>query len=251
MTTTKESIHEYLARGGTITRVPSSPPRRTDDTHDQQRPVRSKTHISWRRYLAQLIHDDALGAYCAFSLTTTASLDALTRIVSIRCLRATHLHNPEPRRRLTRDDLRSWSRSQLQHRGTLVFLLPATSASGHQHFHGFIRTPREYAQHLLPLTIYEHSERREVLIPQEVAVVFGAAKNDRFNNNALRNIHITNDGTRAVLLHENADAREHALNYWMKTSDGEVRDFDNAHAIPHLIRKALPNANTTQERRVA
>lgn len=252
--TQRESIQDYLSRGGHITQCPPG----SHGTHHtaahrkpSPTPTAASTDASWSRYLAQLIHDDQLGAYCAFTLTTHASLDTLRPLLHRRCLRATNLHNPTPRRQLNHAAMKAFTRSQLAHWGTMVFLLPATSAAGHPHFHGFIRTPREYACHTVPMTISEHSRRIEVLVPQEVPFVLGAVRGDDSGNATLRNIHLLNDGTRVILLNDDATARERQLAYWVKTSDGEVRDFANAHFIPHVIRKALPNANTTRERRAS
>ena len=248
--TQRESIHEYLSRGGNIThlrpaslvdRFPSTPSSPTPT------PVQTKSNASWGKYLNQLVGDDVLGAYCAFSLTTTASIEILARILRRRCLAATNLHNPIPRRQLNRVELKKWSRSQIAHRGTMVFLLPSTSASGLYHFHGLVRTPREWSHSLLPINHYVNGKKEEVRVPQEVDFVLGKVRRDA-SNDLLRNINLTHVGDIAVLLHENAAVRASVIAYYQKTNDGEVRDFSAAQFIPHIIRKALPNANTTKER---
>lgn len=269
-TTHRETIQEYLSRGGTIT---TCDPRQHGTTrspsltspHITPVPVQARSNASWARYLAQLINDDKLGAYYSFSLTTPASLEVIKPLLYRRCLAATNLHNPTPRRQLNRAELEKWSRSQIAHRGTMVFLLPSTSAAGLYHFHGLVRTPREFCDALLPMKHYREGKREEVMVPQEVDFVFGVHRADDKGNNLLRNINITtprddndDDNTdapstprQAVLLHEDEPARTNVLAYYQKTNDGEVRDFTNAQFIPHIIRKALPNANTTKKRRVA
>ena len=133
----------------------------------------------------------------------------------------------------------------------MVFLLPSTSASGLYHFHGLVRTPREWSHSLLPINHYVNGKKEEVRVPQEVDFVLGNVRQDESANNLLRNINLTHDGDRVVLLHENAAIRAAVIAYFQKTNDGEVRDFSAAQFIPHIIRKALPNANTTKERMVA
>ena len=87
-------------------------------------------------------------------------------------------------------------------------------------------------------------------MPTAVDFVLGKVRKDA-SNDLLRNINLTHDGDRVVLLHENAAIRASVIAYYQKTKDGEVRDFTQAQFIPHIIRKALPNANTTKERMVA
>ena len=84
-------------------------------------------------------------------------------------------------------------------------------------------------------------------MPTAVDFVLGKVRRDA-SNDLLRNINLTHEGDIAVLLHENAAVRAAVLAYYQKTNDGEVRDFTQAQFIPHIIRKALPNANTTKER---
>ena len=132
----------------------------------------------------------------------------------------------------------------------MVFLLPSTSAAGLYHYHGLVRTPREWSHSLLPLTHYVNGKKEEVKVPTAVDFVLGKVRKDA-SNDLLRNINLTHDGERAVLLHENAAIRASVIAYYQKTKDGEVRDFTQAQFIPHIIRKALPNANTTKERMVA
>ena len=247
--THRESIREYLSRGGNITHC---------DPHHQlvdrfsstssspiPAPAQARSNASWGRYLNQLIGDDVLGVYCSFSLTTTASIDVLARVFHRRCLAATNIYNPIPRSTLNRKEIRKWTRSQLCHRGSMVFLLPSTSASGLYHFHGLVRTPREWSHSLLPLTHYVNGKKEEVKVPTAVDFVLGKVRKDA-SNDLLRNINLTHDGDIAVLLHENAAVRAAVLAYYQKTNDGEVRDFSAAQFIPHIIRKALPNANTTK-----
>lgn len=251
----RETIQEYLSRGGVITKCDRSPRTRivsaAPPTVGEAATEQTRTNISWSHYLAQLINDDKLGSYCAWSLMTKATLDVITPLLHRRCLVATNLHNPTPRRQLNRAELERWSRSQIAHRGTMVFILPATSVEGVAHFHGLIRTPREFCDVVLPLNTYVNGTAMEVMVPQEVAFVFGAMRGDHKGNDLLRNINLTHDKGRAVLLHVDSVVREKVLSYYQKTSDGEVRDFTNAHFVPHIIRKALPNANTTRERRVS
>lgn len=263
MKTHRETIQEYLSRGGTITTcAPHTPHTGTGSSYPPTparvgggEPEQARSNASWARYLAQLITDDKLGAYCSFSLTTPASLEVIKPLLYRRCLTATNLHNPTPRRQLNRTELEKWSRSQLAHRGTMVFLLPSTSAAGLYHFHGLVRTPREFCDALLPMKHYREGKREEVMVPQEVDFVFGVRRDK--GNDLLRNINITTPRNapstpcQAVLLHEDEPARTNVLAYYQKTEDGEVRDFTQAVFIPHIIRKALPNANTTKERRVA
>ena len=127
----------------------------------------------------------------------------------------------------------------------MVFLLPAFSAAGLYHYHGLVRTPREYSHDVLPITHYVNGKNQEVMVPQEVDFVLGKFRKDD-SSNLLRNINLTHEGDIAVLLHENATVRAAVLSYYQKTKDGEVRDFTQAQFIPHIIRKALPNANTTK-----
>ena len=127
----------------------------------------------------------------------------------------------------------------------MVFLLPSTSASGLYHFHGLVRTPREWSHSLLPLTHYVNGKKEEVKVPTAVDFVLGKVRKDA-SNDLLRNINLTHEGDIAVLLHENAAVRAAVIAYYQKTNDGEVRDFSAAQFIPHIIRKALPNANTTK-----
>ena len=252
--TQRESVQEYLSRGGNITtcdphhqlvdRFPSTSPRPTPA------PAQARSNASWGKYLDQLVNDDVLGAYVSFSLTTTASIDVLARVFHRRCLAATNIYNPIPRSTLNRKEIRKWSRSQLAHRGTMVFLLPSTSAAGLYHYHGLVRTPREWSHSLLPLTHYVNGKKEEVKVPTAVDFVLGKVRKDA-SNDLLRNINLTHDGDRVVLLHENAAIRASVIAYYQKTKDGEVRDFTQAQFIPHIIRKALPNANTTKERMVA
>jgi len=253
MNTQRENVQEYLSRGGTIT-VCGQHAHGSNTTRYKQPPTSSKdqtrSNASWSQYLAQLINDDKLGSYCSWSLTTNATTDIIKPILHRRCLVATNLHNPNPRRQLNREELMRWSRAELAHRGTMVFMLPATSIEGVTHFHGLIRTPREYCDALLPLKTYVDGTAQVVMVPQEIVFVFGPMRGDHKGNNLLRNINITNDRNAAVLLHKDDIVRARVLSYYQKTADGEVRDFTNAHFVPHLIRKALPNANTTRERRV-
>jgi len=260
---TKETVQEYLSRGGTITKYPPhllrEPKPKTPTNPYAPRP-QNRVSCSWEKYLAQLINDDTTGCYCAFSLITPAPLEVLLRTLHSRCIRATNIHNPKPCSRLHRSELRKWKRREIADRGSMVFLLPAISSAGTQHFHGLVRTPREFSHALLTMNHYCEGKKVRVIVPQEVTFVLGRIRRDNAGNDILRNINIHThrtlwslpvDDERASLLHLDADARTSVLAYYTKTSDGEVRDFNNAHFVPHIIRKALPLANTTLERRVA
>ena len=56
----------------------------------------------------------------------------------------------------------------------------------------------------------------------------------------LGNLHIDNDGRRAIAMYHDSPDANRVLKYWRKRSDGERREFNCAFFTPHEIRAALP-----------
>ena len=59
----------------------------------------------------------------------------------------------------------------------------------------------------------------------------------------LGNLHIDNDGHRAIAMDHDSSDVNRVLKYWRKRSDGELRDFDCAFFTPHEIRAAAPDSD--------
>lgn len=120
-----------------------------------------------------------------------------------------------------------------------VIVVPANSASGVLHDHGWIRIPR--AADLSPrnVWIHDHNQRKQISAPKALAdfvneVLYG----DRSPFSGF--------GTSLWIHHVNGRAQcdtEHdpgpGFSYLLKTADGEIRQWANAEHVPNLVFKRL------------
>lgn len=166
------------------------------------------TH-AWTNWLKQHLHDDTNGRYAAFTLTTEYSQWVLREKFSDRCSA-----------------------------GTFVFLLPATSARGHQHFHGLIRVPANAIQCQTEVTIREAGRDKSIEVPELLRTLLWN-RYTQTTKSTFGDLHLRNDGKQVVLMTYRTDAAASVLSYWKKTSDHEVRDFSNGEFIPHHHRTAI------------
>jgi len=181
-----------------------------------------------RRYIRR---DDTADYYC-FDLNTTVGLPGTTLIVPgfrQACERATVRLNP------------SFSKSHPERHDPQssvgVILLPAVSASGRLHPHGWIRIPRSASQALRPVCIQVKGVDRVIQAPEALATF----------------VHLLVDyigapfrpqrwGQTTSLWIANRDGRAAStridglmLSYLLKTADNELRKWDDLEFIPHKM----------------
>ncbi len=178
----------------------------------------AKVSKSWTNWLKQHLHDDTKGRYFAFTLTTNYSDFVLRKKLENHCL--------DP-----------------HHSGTFVFLLPATSASGHKHYHGLIRVPASDATvGVTEVTIEEHGQDKTIHVPWVLRSLlwnsYTINPHSTFGNLHLRHVP-TSDGYRVEPLIFNSDIADSVIHYWKKTLDHELRDFSEGAFIPHDVRAAI------------
>lgn len=166
----------------------------------------------WVRWLAQHLHDDKKGRYAAFSLNSLYSLRALRKRCEARC--------PDE---------------------TFVFLLPAVSASGMEHYHGLVRVPERSTTDprcWVQALISEDSKDCGIYVPLPIKNLFWSPNPSKLDSN-LGDIHFNNDGDQVQLFtHERGDAYR-VFRYWEKRRDGEIRHFGEGEFMPHRNRAAI------------
>lgn len=171
----------------------------------------------WTNWLKQHLHDDTKGIYFAFTLTTDYSGFALRKKFETLCL----------------DRL---------HRGTFVFLLPATSARRHKHYHGLIRVPATDIFGFTEVTIQEHGWDKSISVPWVLrSLLWNDLTKNRYST--FGNLHLRNEATdrgyRVAPLTFQSDTADSVVDYWTKTFDHELRDFSEGEFIPHSVRASI------------
>ncbi len=215
-------------------------------------PLHDQSRLSWKLWNRQLLNDDHQGDWYGFSLTTHLTTPFLIRKLERRCLYVMDkrglvvpLSDADPLP----------SRTHVRRNGVVVFLLPATSHAGHEHFHGMARVPKQQAATVM--TIYENDAQKQVVVPVDIHRVFQTQFGKGIDA-TFRNIHLLHDnvcvtmhgaqcvGTAEPLNRQLDIATHRVLRYWQKTDDGELRDFGESVWIPQWVRQALPSADTTR-----
>lgn len=168
---------------------------------------------AWVRWLKQHIHDDKKGRYVAFSLITRYSEDKVIELIKERCKK----------------------------KGVFVFLLPAISFAGTKHFHGLVRLPLVSLKGNRNWTVAEIREHDEPLPIRVPIVLYDCFWNrDTFNTGStFGNLHLRHDGRLVDILTPHSFVARSVMAYWTKTTDGELRDFDEGRFVPHKHRTLL------------
>ena len=196
----------------------------------------------WSRWLLQLFHDDIFGMWFPFSLSTRYTPEQLEQLIASRCRWFTNFKVCEFFVFRGRPEL---TLNYRKRHGYCAFVLPATSYAGTSHFHGLFRVPSRDPSTWVPSTIRQHGQPLTIQMPPALSELFNLYPRDAIEESntapsVLGNLHIDNDGHRAIAMdHDSSDANG-VLKYWRKRRDGELRDFDRAFFTPHEIRLALP-----------
>lgn len=189
----------------------------TERTTTDSNIYNSELSRRWTNWLRQHLHDDTKGIYFAFTLTTSYAEFTLKKKFETRCL-------------------------DRRHRGTFVFLLPATSARGHKHYHGLIRVPATDIFGFTDVTIQEHGWDKSISVPWALRSLLwnNLTENPHstFGNLHLRNCD-TGRGYRVDPLMFQSDTADSVIDYWKKTLDHELRDFSEGEFIPHNVRASV------------
>ena len=189
----------------------------------------------WCRWLRQLFHDDIFGMWYPFSLTTRYTPEQLEHRIASLCLGFTNFV------------FRGRPDQTLNHRkrhGFCAFVLPATSYAGVPHFHGLFRIPSRNHSNWVPSTIRQDGQPLNIKMPVALMEMLKLYPRDAIDASdapsVLGNLHIDNDGRRAIAMYHDSPDANRVLKYWRKRSDGERREFNCAFFTPHEIRAALP-----------
>ena len=196
----------------------------------------------WCRWLRQLFHDDSFGMWFPYSLSTRYTPEQLEQLIASRCRWFTNFKVCEF------FVFRGGPELTLNYRkrhGYCAFVLPATSYAGTSHFHGLFRIPSSDPSTWVSGTIRQHGQPLTIHMPPALSELFNLYPRDAIEESntapsVLGNLHIDNDGRRALAMHHDSSDANRVLKYWRKRSDGEVRHFDCAFFTPHDIRAALP-----------
>ena len=167
---------------------------------------------SFDQWMQQTLHDDTGGCYVAFSLNTRYSQQAFTDRISERC-----------------------SNRQF------FYVLPATSWGGRVHYHGLIRFPAtrlEPTNRWVSAEINEDGNALPIWVPLVLKELAWNAKTKN-TGSTFGDLHLRNDGTHVELLTSGSCVAASVLDYWQKTSDGEVRDFSSGDFFPYDNRRAV------------
>ena len=194
---------------------------------ETQRPTTEtrRTTNAWCRWLDQLIHDDHLGYWVAFTLTTRYSLTDLEKKMTDRCqlIDGKQPTDSDQRQRIN---------------GLCAYMLPAVSAAKHRHIHGLLRIPHATCPPItdwVTVTISESSHPLEIRVPSILQRLLWAkptAETSTFGNLHLRH----RDGAVELLTQKTADS---VLSYWNQSRDGEHRNFDEGVFAPWRMMGAL------------
>lgn len=207
---------------------------------------------SWKLWNRQLLNDDKYGDWYAWTLTTHLTPRFLFKKFERRCAFVMSKHGLSVPL-LPSDPLPS--RTLARRHGVAIFVLPAVSVHGHQHFHGLARVPR--SQPLETFTVREQEVKQTLRVPRDIAVIF-QTRFGRGVDGTFSDVNILHDNTpvicggveciaTALPVNERLDIAEHrVVNYWDKTSDGEVREFGSGEWVPLWVRQALPSADTSR-----
>ena len=204
-----------------------------------QRP--KNVDAEWCRWLRQLFHDDVFGMWFAFSLSTRYSPEQLDQRIASRCRWFTNFKVCEFFGFRKRPEL---TLNYRKRHGLCAFVLPATSYAGVPHFHGLFRVPSSEPSNWVPGTIRQHGQPLTIQMPLVLRKMLNLYPRDAIDDSnapsVLGNLHINNDGCRAVHMdHDSPDANR-VIKYFQKRNDGELRDFQSAFFTPHEIRSSLP-----------
>ena len=195
----------------------------------------------WCRWLRQLFHDDSFGMWFPYSLSTRYTPEQLEQLIAIRCRWFT---NFESLNFVFQKRPETLTLNYRKRHGYCAFVLPATSYAGTSHFHGLFRVLSRDPSTWVPSTIRQHGQPLTIQMPLALSEMLDLYPRDAVDDSAapscLGNLHIDNDGRRAIAMNHDSPDADRVLKYWRKRSDGEVRHFDCAFFTPHEIRAALP-----------